>query len=167
MASRRHNGRASRKDATRGDRDACLVVATVRERSSVVAAIRRASELEGSIEDMNPRRPQQSRQPFVRVVGALISAIRRASAIFLNDVNHTGGDRGRRSAERAPRDGGNAPHSRYFAVWNDRRHIRHCDCDGWLRPIPRCPPRPPSAPRACARLFILRLHAIALAASRV
>jgi hypothetical protein len=36
-------------------------------------------------------------------------------AIFLNDrSSHTGGDRGRRSAGRAPRDGGNAPHSRCF-----------------------------------------------------
>ena len=38
----------------------------------------------------------------------------RPFAIFLNDCSsHTGGDRGReRSAGRAPRDGGNTPHSR-------------------------------------------------------
>src|SRR5262249_4761265 len=38
----------------------------------------------------------------------------RSFAIFLNDCSlHTSGDRGRRrSAGRAPRDGGNAPHSR-------------------------------------------------------
>src|ERR1700751_4541986 len=36
-------------------------------------------------------------------------------AIFLNECSvHTGGDGGRRSAGRAPRDGGTGPHSRCF-----------------------------------------------------
>ena len=76
-------------------------------------------------------------------------------AIFLNECSrHTGGDRGRRSAGRSPRDGGNAPHSRYFE-FGTNRPSRYYRGDG--RPSPH-PPDDPSASvspaRLCGALFL-------------
>src|ERR1700722_15581241 len=66
-------------------------------------------------------------------------------AIFLNERSpHTGGDRGKRSAERAPLgDGGNASHSRCFGFqWErDRGAVITLMTAG--RP---CPPAPSVAP---------------------
>ena len=124
-------------------------------------------------------RPQQSRQALSGSVprpgvggresrpGRLISAILTCFRHFSERVlTMTGGDRGGGSAERAPRDGGNAPHSRHFAL-EQPRQLWHCKCGGRPSPIPQMP-LGHRQPRTYLRGFsFLRLLAIALPRSRV
>ena len=82
--------------------------------------------------------------------------VKRYFAIFLNECSpHTGGDRGRRSAGRAPRDGGNAPHSRSFYFrWERRRRTDVVATTAGLPQVPQPPVGPCQSPAKAGLCFL-------------